>query len=80
MKKNIIKLWYKLKILNDGSSIYMWAIPRIGWAPFTNEDKDLSVTPIWNIQKENEIVKKKTSYLEIYTKKIKKNANHISIK
>jgi hypothetical protein len=76
MKKNNLKLGYKLKILNDGSSIYIWTFPWIGLAPFTKEDKDTSVHPIWNINKENEIIQIKTGHLELYTKKIKAVGKH----
>lgn len=72
MKKNRIKISYKLKILNDGSSIYIWTYPWLGWEPFTNQDKDLSIHPLWNPHLEDAaMVNKKPSHLEEYTKKIK---------
>jgi hypothetical protein len=72
MKKKKLKEYTVLKILNDGSSYNDWTYPWIGMAPFTNKDKDLSVNPIWNINKEDTIIQTKTGYLEKYTKKIKK--------
>jgi hypothetical protein len=64
MKKTIIKSVYELKVLNDGSSLYIWTHLWKGRIPLGN--KDLSSHSLWNttIEIENEFTEDETSFLE----------------
>lgn len=67
MKKTTIKSVYKLKVLNDGSSLYIWTHLWKGNIPLVN--KDLSLHPLWNTNLECEFLEEETVNLENSDKK-----------
>lgn len=62
MKKTIIKSGYELKVLNDGSSLFLWTHLWKGRISLLN--KDLSSHSLWKTTNENEIREDESSFGE----------------
>jgi len=76
MKKSYIKSYYKLKVINDGSSFYRWEHPWKGWIALTiggDKYKDISSHPIWKSKTSSTNQEgNQTSYIKDYAKKFNK--------
>jgi hypothetical protein len=70
MKKKVLKSFYQLQILNDGSSLYIWTHPLKNRNSL--RQKDITIHSFWDKTKKSLDLDKK-SYIQKYTKTFQSN-------
>ena len=69
MSKTYLRLYKKLKVLNDGSSVYKYDNGCKNSSSLFK--KDISISLPWSKNQDNDVLKKDLSLLEKYKKKYK---------